>query len=267
MVTEPYLPEATAEDAAREYLYSFLAAVLGGPYTEGWDRALDPRSRELALFASELLDEHPEADAPPDGLGAAPREAPAFARLVRELAAPPGDLRAEYDRVFGLVVPRECPPYETEYYPTAETFARSQQMADVAGFYRAFGVEPSRRSPERPDYLGLELEFMALLLLKTRLASTDTRPGEDAAERAEICELARRAFFRDHLAWWVPSFAAGLRRKAGSGCYLALADALSQWIPSECRRQGIPSVLRPARPHLIERPEFQSGCAGCPSVP
>jgi nitrate reductase assembly molybdenum cofactor insertion protein NarJ len=177
MVTEPHLTEATAEDAAREYLYRFLAAVIGGPYAEGWDRALDPRSRELALFAAELLEECPESDTPSGNLGAAPREAPAFARLVRELAAPPSELRAEYDRVFGLVVPRECPPYETEYYPTSETFARSQQMADAAGFYWAFGVGPSSRSPERPDHLGLQLEFIALLLTKQRLAAADSGGG------------------------------------------------------------------------------------------
>ena len=71
---------------------------------------------------------------------------------------------------FGLVLTRECPPYETEYHPSSEPFFRSQEMADVAGFYRAFGLETAQAARERPDYLGLELEFMAFLLLKKRLA-------------------------------------------------------------------------------------------------
>ena len=124
-------------------------------------------------------------------------------------------LRAEYDRVFGLVVPKECPPYETEYHPTQETFVRSQQMADIAGFYRAFGIEPAQSSPERPDHLALELEFMAFLLTKKRLALAAVELDPEAAEQVSICDRAQRDFFRDHLAWWVPSFAAGLRRKAG----------------------------------------------------
>ena len=137
-------------------------------------------------------------------------------RLMEELEASPQALRAQYDTVFGLVVPKECPPYETEYYPTQETFGRSQQMADVAGFYQAFGIEPAQSSPERPDHLALELEFMAFLLLKRRQAIAATDHDPEAGEQASICDRALRDFFRDHLAWWLPAFAAGLRRKAGA---------------------------------------------------
>jgi TorA maturation chaperone TorD len=186
-----------------------------------------------------------------------------WARLIdalRDQSEPPRD---EYDRVFGLVVPKECPPCETEYYPTVEMFARSQQMADIAGFYHAFGIEPSHSWPERPDHLSLELEFLAFLLMKRRIALRATDPGSQ--ERAEICEHALRDFVSEHLAWWVPTFAAGLARKAGpTGYHAALARVLTTWIPAECRRLGIASVLRPVRPELIETPEEQTGCASCP---
>ena len=69
---------------------------------------------------------------------------------------------------------------------------------------------------------------MAFLLMKGREALASVE-DPDADERAEICDRAQRDFFRDHLAWWVPTFAAGLRRKAGGGYHDALAGALAAW--------------------------------------
>ncbi len=254
---------SAAVDLARECIYRFLAAVVGGPYSNAWGQALDPSAQDLALAAADLLEPRPAPNSLP--LATDPASvASEITRLVDELRAPRGACRADFDRVFGLVVPKECPPYETEYHPTKETFARSQEMADVAGFYHAFGIEPAQSSPERPDHLALELEFMAFLLLKRReaLATADVNP--DAAEQVDVCDHAQRDFFRDHLAWWTPTFAAGLRRKAGGGCCHALAGALAAWVSDECRRLGIDAVLRPLRPELIEQPEEQSGCVTCP---
>jgi TorA maturation chaperone TorD len=256
-------PPRSPADLARECLYRFLAAVSGGPYSVGWGQALDPVAQDVALAAAEWLGSHAAGQSMPLARGRNGSVEPGIARLVSALRTPPHELRAEYDRVFGLVVPKDCPPYETEYYPTQETFARSQQMADIAGFYRAFGIEPARSSPERSDHLALELEFLAFLLLKKREALAAVSDPE-AAGRAHVCDQAQSDFFRDHLAWWVPTFAAGLRRKAEGGYHDALAAALAAWVPDECRRLGIESVLRPAGPELIEQPDEQSGCAACP---
>jgi TorA maturation chaperone TorD len=252
MIAEAFSIETDAEDLARECSYRFLAAVVRGPFAPGWEEALDPINHALALDAIAVLG-HDASD---------------LADLIAALHAPPDDLRADDDRVFGLVVPKECPSFETEYEPTGEIFARSQQMADVAGFYRAFGIEPSRRSPERPDHLGLELEFLAFLLLRKRQARAALATDPEAASRVEVCERAFRDFVRDHLAWWVPAFASGLARKAGGrGFHAPLARLLACWVPAECRRLGIQAVLRPARPELIEPPEEQAGCGTCPLHP
>lgn len=257
-------PSNCAADLARECLYRFLAAVSGGPYASGWDQAVDPVAQEMALAAADWLGSDGAGQATPlarDGRDVMESE---ITRLTEGLRTPIGETRAEYDRIFGLVVPKDCAPYETEYYPTGETFARSQQMADIAGFYQAFGIEPSRSSPERPDHLALELEFMAFLLSKKREALAAAVSDPEWAAQADICDQAQRDFFRDHLAWWVPTFAAGLRRKAKNGYYDALAAVLAAWIPDECRRLKIDAVLRPAGPELIEHPDEQSGCAACP---
>lgn len=250
-------------DLARECVYRFLALALGSPYESGWPLALGDADERLLLESAALLRE--EADFGPDFLsfGELPPADLDLEPLLTELRRPLEQLRAEYDRVFGLVVPKECPPYETEYLRTSQAFQRAQQLADVAGFYRAFGLEPSQSNPERPDHVVLELEFLAFLLSKKRLAPTAEGEAAEAPERVLVCENAEQAFVRDHLAWWLPAFATGLQRKAGDGPYLRVARVLAALVPIERHRLGLPAPFGPVQPDLIERPEEDQGCSGC----
>jgi TorA maturation chaperone TorD len=256
-------PDAQAVDLARECLYRFVAAALSDPATDSYRLALDADSQRLSADAVELLRDEANAEAVPLGFGELPVEQLDLEPVLQALHEPADDRRAEYDRVFGVVVSRECPPYETEYHSAGETFFRSQQLADVAGFYRAFGLEPARATPERVDHVALELEFMAFLLLKKRLALGAADESPIALEHLMVCDEALRDFFRDHLGWWVPSFAMGLRRKASTGLYAALAQVLAALMPIERQRFGVAPPRLPLQPALIERPEEQVGCAGC----
>lgn len=256
------LSAPTSVDLARECLYRYLSVALSDPYRSPWEAVvLHPASRQTMAAAAELLRE--QADESPESLafGELPAEHLNPAALLAELHKPADVLRAEYDRVFGLVTPRQCPPYETEYHPSNDTFFRSQQLADIAGFYRAFGIEPAAKHPERPDHVSLELEFMAFVLLKSRLAGCE---GSEAAQKTQVCLDAQRRFFADHLLWWVPAFTMGLRRKAGTGLYAALAQLLAAFVADERRRFGLAAPDKGAQPALIERPEEQAQCAACP---
>jgi TorA maturation chaperone TorD len=198
--------EAPAIDLVRQTLYRFLALALTDPEAERWEALLDPRLLDAAIEAAELLREA-------DGTSAmelAPGELP-LARLnlnpiVAQLRHPYFDPELEYRRTFGLLVSKKAPPYETEYCRQTLVVYRQQVLADVAGFYRAFGLEPSRELPERHDHLALELEFMAWLIAKEQRAR---RAGN--LEQGEVCRDAQRSFLRDHLVWWVPAFATLLR--------------------------------------------------------
>src|SRR5262245_56598666 len=146
---------------AREALYRFLAAALTDPRTPAAERALSPADQRLAVAAADLLRAEAEIEPVPLGFGERPPAELDLREAAEGLTGPADQLAADYDRAFGLVAARECPPYETEYCPNSEPFFRTQQMADVAGFYSAFGLTGSTTRRERPDILIRELEFMA----------------------------------------------------------------------------------------------------------
>lgn len=247
-----------ALDLATESLYRFLSAVLGDPRS-GQGQLLIVHGHRLAIDAADLLREEFGGQAVPLGLGEAPIEDLNARPLVREIEQAGSDLPAEYVRVFGFISCRECPPYETEFHANSDTFFRMQQVADVAGFYRAFGLAPGSEARERPDQLSLELEFMAYLLMKQRLTE-DRMATEQVNLPRDICHQARAVFFRDHVSWWLPAFCLALRRKAKRGPYAAAARLLAALLPVERTRLG---VAAPQLPLVASVQERSDECEGC----
>jgi TorA maturation chaperone TorD len=259
---ENWQPEA-AVDLAREALYRYLAMALSDPTSQTVTFLTDPLVCQLTSQAAELL-RHEAAQTPYKlGPGELPPERLDLEPLLAELPEWSQQAVESFGSVFGLVCNRECPPYETEYQSSKESFFRAQQLADIAGFYRAFGIEPANSQPERPDCLSLELEFMAFLLMKKLLADNTFNGDESPQEHARICARAERTFFQEHLYWWAVSFAQGLRRKSPEGWYVRVAELLAAFLPFERARLDVPPVRLPLQPAFIERPEEQAGCAEC----
>jgi DMSO reductase family type II enzyme chaperone len=189
---------------------------------------------------------------------------PLLAEIGRELGVPIPDslswndsldaLQSEHLRVFGLTGSL-C--YETEYGLPHE-FQQSQELADVAGFYHAFGLAVGGKVRERPDHLAVELEFMSVLALKEACALQS-----GTAEQVEICIEAQRTFLRDHLGRWIELFTEALCRTAGESVYVALARFTHDFVQADVRRLGI-QLERPAldavRPTPFN-PDFS--CEGC----
>jgi len=254
--------------AAREHVLRLLALAASDPASKRFERIFDAEFLELACAAAHHLAS--ESASRPAQL--APREVTPesldLRAIVEALQQPRERLAEDHTRVFGLVVSKECPPYEVQYCPQTFSIYRSQRMADIAGFYRAFGVTVGRDLPERVDHLACGLEFLAWLVAKERHART--RVGSKWAERAEICRDAQRDFLADHLAWWVPAFARALEVRIRSldpppPLMAALAPALAALVPLERAILGVepPDELARPRPDL-EAPE--GDCATCDTV-
>ncbi|MBI4197299.1 MAG: molecular chaperone TorD family protein, partial [Deltaproteobacteria bacterium] len=91
------------------------------------------------------------------------------------------EFRSEQARLFSLTVAGGISPYETEY-GDQEVFAKTQSLADIAGFYRAFGFEVAPEAHQRIDFIGAELEWMSWIVLKEEHARKKGR-----TEEAELC--------------------------------------------------------------------------------
>ena len=172
------------------------------------------------------------------------------------------ELQAAYRHAFGATGSL-C--YETEYGLPHE-FRQSQELADINGFYRAFGFTNSGRVRERPDHLAVELEFMCILALKEAYTAKD-----GLVEHFEVCLEAQRKFLGDHLGRWIDKFAQSLAlnvdgeaRTGYGGPYQALARFCALFVNADATRLGVllePGELAGAR-HTPFDPDLS--CAACP---
>lgn len=169
----------------------------------------------------------------------------------------PRDLSLEIRRVFGFNLSPDCPPYETQY-GKQEIFRQSQMLADLSGYYRAFGVDLADGA-RRPDALTVELEFAGLLCLKE--AQADARGEHD---HAAVCRSARTRFLRDHLARWSPVFSRAVELKASGTYYASLARTLAAFVELDARALGITEIAD--APQEVRREDPDEACSGCPAV-
>ena len=166
------------------------------------------------------------------------------------------DLQQAHRRTFGVAGPL-C--YETEYGLPHE-FRQSQELADLNGFYRAFGFTIGGPVRERPDHLAVELEFMHVLALKACLAA---EKGD--REQAERCQEAQRVFLGDHLILWMDAFPERISHVAVSGPYPALARFAAEFIKDDAARMGVAAGgTQVAGPTPFDP---DPSCEGCPASP
>ena len=247
-----------ALNLARASLYRFTALTLIDPRAGSWDELHGPHTRQLVSEAAALV--RCEVAARPKTL--APRELSLEmldpAAIFERLPASPEALNAAYEQTFGLLVSGACPPYEMEFIDSKLTFQRSQDLGDVSGFYRAFGLQPSTVNPERHDHIALQLEFMASLLGLQRAAHEDATPA--GAERAAVCRSAQQRFLREHLAWWLPAFGRVLALEAPGSFYEPIGTWLAALVAAERGLLGVEPPAGEAQPSSLERPEECEGC-------
>jgi TorA maturation chaperone TorD len=248
---------------ARQSLYRFTSLLLLDSRAGAWERLRGLENSPLVGEAAALVRSEPAVVAQVLAPGERPPADldPSF--VLSRLPKSRAKFNDNYERTFGLLVSCNCPPYETEYINSKLDFQRSNGLADIAGFYQAFGLERSPSHPERQDHIVLELEFMAYIIGLERLAA-----GADDLEvraRWPICRRAQVRFLEEHFAWWVPAFAKLLGRQDPNGFYEAVGTFLASLVAAErallaiAVPQGRTSAL--VGPSTIERPELCEGCA------
>ena len=247
-----------AINMARQSLCRFAALSLIDPRTGSWDQLNSLRNDPLLCEAALLIRSLPAAQPRTLGLGERPLATLDPLLVLNRLPRSPETLNADYENTFGLLVSGVCPPYEMEYINSKFAFQRSNTLADIGGFYQAFGLTTSADHPERFDHIALELEFMALLLGLERQAADGA--ANLRQERLSVCRAAQQRFLKEHLAWWVPAFAKLLVKEGGSGFYAAVAVFLAALIPAERALLNVEVESRHVQPSTDERPECCEGC-------
>lgn len=224
--------QAPEVDLARANVYRYLALATLPSDDARFARLLDPGFGSLVRRAVEWVRTDPlfaPSQTGPDELWPGELEA-------HDLFALGGGIEQAHVELFGLSISKTCPPYGGEYYPNRDITYRSQRLADVAGFYRAFGLERAGSARERLDHLSFEAEFMQILVVRQLYAQRNRLP----AEAVEICRDAQRRFFVDHLGWWLPAFGVQLEARAESFPFYASLGRLARgWAAAERAVLGV----------------------------
>lgn len=202
---------------ARAALYYYLSALFVYPEDALW-QALQETTTDDVQHIHSLL-------------GWSAEEAACLQKRLKEMTRE--QFEAEHVAIFGFTAAGELRPYEAGY-GTSHVFQETHCLADVAGFYRAFGLEPCEAQRERPDHIAVELEFMHVLALKEAYGL-----AHGLAEEAEVCGQAETDFLRDHLGRWAPGFLKHLGDRTGGAIFELIAHATAACLEEHCRDIGI----------------------------
>ena len=230
--------EATASRAlARAAVYQLLSQALAYP-DDDVVAAMIEVDLPQALEAMAILPVHLDP------------ELAAFSDQLSDTSA--SELRNLHRQAFTHVVSQDCPPCES-FYIAKGIFQETTELADIAGFFKAFGL--ALAESERVDHISVELEFMHFLTYKEAYAQIN----HDAA-KARFCRDTQRTFVRDHLGRWSLHFARLLDQKASGGYYSCLASLLKKFVSSELAFLRVEPEASRASQEWREADSDDSGC-------
>lgn len=161
----------------------------------------------------------------------------------------------QYENIFGHTACSKVPLYELEY-GEEHSYREPQELADITGFYQAFGLRSAQKVHERPDHISLEAEFVYFLLYKKAIALRANH-----LENAATCQQAYERFLQEHLAFWLPALTYRITKFAKPGLLYSLAEFAYEFVTQDCRKQN----LRIGSENLVIRPITEKTDAGCVS--
>jgi DMSO reductase family type II enzyme chaperone len=218
---------------ARARLYWLLSVALGYPDTEL------RQCLEDASFVSRLM----ESVAKLEGYGLLRCALSLKGKVEKYGAKAFSAVSGENLELFGQDRADSCPVYELGYLK-GPLFMHTGQLADIAGFYKAFGLEVGESTKDRVDHISIEIEFMYFLALKEAHILKNGKTGE-----LDICKDAQRKFIADHLGRWTGVFHGQVKKRCEQGFYSLLTDFLDKFVAREAEELG-------AKPEKIEKDNF-----------
>ena len=106
-------------------------------------------------------------------------------------------------------------------------------IADINGFYRAFGLQLSQKNPEFPDSITVEFEFVHYLLLKLVYGKI-----QNMNEPAEITGNAIKSFFKDHIYVWLSGFLEDFTKTFDDEFHRGLAEYIKNLMQTNHTNRG-----------------------------
>lgn len=153
-----------------------------------------------------------------------------------------GELSEAYADAFGLEGDGEVSLYELAYAP-GTLVTNTDQLADIAGFYRAFGLDIVETSRDRADKLAIELEYLGFLGFRREQYN-----GEGDDEGLEIVEEATQAFLEDHVGRWIPRLVEVAHDEGVHPLYRSLLEALGGLVEADVERFDADPIVFEATP-------------------
>jgi len=204
---------------ARSTLYGVVSALFSDPESEKFSMLTAPRLQECVLnecLQLEELDDQKKSNL-----------LRSFKKLIAKLEKLGLEkIKDEFVGVFGHTLSKQIAPYALEHLKSADVFFRTQKLADLNGFYKAFGVEVE--SIERADHISTQTEFLSLLLLKELMASQN-----ELCDEKEVCETAFTNFQNDHFWDWVVMYAENLATHIDGEFYPSAGRFLWEFLKKE----------------------------------
>jgi len=167
-------------------------------------------------------------------------------------------LRADHARLIGPSPRAGATPYGTEWSGAAGEILQYHQLADLSGFYRAFGLELSKACDERVDHLAVELAFLQFLCLKEAHAEELAEDGLVAAARA-----GQMKFLGEHVLPWACACGTRLRGLGAESFYGHAATLLESFLRTERVRFALAEGEETLSEPLPSSMTLEECCVSC----
>lgn len=241
--------DAMDDALARAVVYRALSIGFQAPTDEGLDQIGVHERFAIVAAALQQLD-------PQSHHGRLTAVGTCLTSLTATSADP---LATTFVRLFGHTTRGLICACETEY-GADNNFHQPQQLADIAGYYLAFGLRPAAASDARADHVACECEFMDFLNRKEALLLTTC---SDDDETLEATRHAARTFLRDHLSRFGRAFATRVMIEDPEGFFGVLGRTLLELLDVECRRLNIEAgpIDLVVRPEVADETPMACGAA------